>query len=299
MTSARLSFEAIGTRWTIEIFDHVSEQLLDSIEEAIRKRIDEFDRTYSRFRQDSLVTQMAAEAGRYTLPDDAAALFAVYRKLYDATAGKVTPLIGQTLSDAGYDAGYSLQPGTVGKPPAWEDILEYEAPHLLLKQQALLDFGAAGKGYLADIIGQLLQDSGLKNFAVNAGGDIVYRTATGKSLRIGLEHPNDPQMAVGVARIHNQSLCGSAVNRRKWAHYTHIIDPVMLESPRGIAALWVVADDGLTADGVTTALFFASPVKLRQHFQFEYAIIHADMSLVRSPGFPAEFFTEQNTQKGR
>ena len=55
---------------------------------------------------------MARAAGQYHLPDDAKPMFDLYYKLYAATDGKCTPLIGQVLVDAGYDANYSLQVGT-------------------------------------------------------------------------------------------------------------------------------------------------------------------------------------------
>lgn len=291
MPGARLTFEAIGTMWDIELFDDVPSLEATALETAVRARIGSFDKNYSRFRTDSLVSQMAREPGRYNLPEDAKPLLDMYQELYKVTKGLVTPLIGQTLSDAGYDANYSFMPGTVTAPPTWEDTLEYDFPHLLVKQPALLDFGAAGKGYLADVIAEHLSRQGQQNFAINAGGDFVYRSAAGKTLKIALEHPKDPESAIGIAEILNQSLCGSAGNRRKWGTYHHILHPKSLMSPQDITALWVVADSGLIADGLSTALFFVSPVRLRPRFTFSYAIVRQDMSLHHSPDFPAEFFT--------
>jgi len=292
MPGSRLTFEAIGTVWTIELFDEIPAGNAAMLERSVRSRIEKFDKTYSRFRDDSMVTLMAREAGRYRLPDDAATLLDVYHKLYQTTDGQLTPLIGQTLADAGYDAAYSFKPGAVTAPPKWEDVLEYDHPHLIVKQAALLDFGAAGKGYLADIIAGIIQHNGRHNFCINAGGDFVYRTTSSRTLKIGLEHPTDPDMVIGVAKIHNQSLCGSSGSRRTWDKYHHIINPHTLTSPRDIAAVWVTAENGLIADGVATALFFVSPAKLRLQFAFEYAIVRSDMSLQYSPRFPAEFFTE-------
>ena len=40
-----------------------------------------------------------------------------------------------------------------------------------MKQAAMLDFGAAGKGYLVDIVGQVLENHGIKNYVIDAGGD--------------------------------------------------------------------------------------------------------------------------------
>lgn len=297
-TGARLTFEAIGTVWTIEIFD-TGVRDAAGLQKDVLTRIDAFDKNYSRFREDSLVTRMSKTSGRYTLPGDARPLVDLYEQFYRLSGGAVTPLIGQTLASAGYDAAYSFKQGTVEAPPNWEKVLDYDFPHLTLNRPALLDFGAAGKGYLVDIIGKLLEDRGIRSYYIDAGGDSLYKTASDAPLEIALEHPADPTAAVGVAKVRNQSLCGSSGNRRTWGDgtYHHIIDPSTLQSPRHIAALWVSADSGLIADGLATALFFVPPGKLAGEFDFEYAIVRNDMSLEHSDNFPAEFFTAAGEPK--
>src|SRR5690348_14240178 len=103
MSDTHFRFDAIGTAWTIEIFEPLSASQRSQLEQAIMRRIGQYDKDYSRFRDDSLIAAMSKKAGKYTLPDDAKPLFELYRQLYEATGGAVTPLIGQTLSDAGYD----------------------------------------------------------------------------------------------------------------------------------------------------------------------------------------------------
>jgi thiamine biosynthesis lipoprotein len=265
---------------------------------AIVRRIDEYDKNYSRFRADSLVTTMASRAGAYRLPDDAQELFAVYRTLYELTDGGMTPLIGQVMSDAGYDATYSLQPKPLRTPPAWDTVMTYAHPQLQLTQPVLLDFGAAGKGHIVDIVGELISQHGIKDYCVDAGGDSVYyRETSAQPMHIGLEHPRNPGQVIGVATVYNRSLCGSAGNRRAWGAYHHIIDPHALASPRHIQALWVAADSALYADALTTALFFAPAKKLATRYNFEYAIMHDDDSLEQSAGFPGTFFMDNSTER--
>ncbi len=285
-----LSFEAIGTTWQIDIHHDLPSKEEALVLSRIQERIGLFDQTYSRFRPDSLVSQMAREGGTHTLPDDAAPLFSLYRTFYELTNGKVTPLIGQVLVDAGYDAAYSLKEGVLTQPKPWDEVFTYQAPQLTLKEPALLDFGAAGKGYLVDIVADILRTNGFTEFCVDAGGDIFHETATGNLLRIGLEHPEDTNQAIGIASLGKGSICGSAGNRRTWGKFHHIIDPEALSSPQHIRALWVAAQSALVADGVATALFFTSPETLQPAFSFEYAILNNDFSVNSSPHFPAEFF---------
>jgi len=288
----RFRFEAIGTSWQIEIYEPTFDLDVAVLRAAVKRKIGAFDRHYSRFRDDSLVAAMSRKAGRYKLPADAQPMVDLYQQLYEITNGALTPLIGQLLSDAGYDAKYSLHPGKLCQPPQWEHVLSYDFPTLTVMQPVLLDFGAAGKGYIVDQITELISRRGISTFCVNAGGDIVQRSLSNEKISVGLEHPDNSDQIIGVASIVNQSLCGSAINRRVWGGFHHIIDPFALASPRHIKALWVAADTALLADALSTALFFVSPDVLARYYTFEYALIRDDYSLEHSTMFPAEFFTE-------
>lgn len=102
------TFESIGTQWEIE----THEELDHGLKQRILKRVNQFKTTYSRFRQDSLVTRMATapEGGCFEFPDDSISLFALYDKLYTASGGAVDPLVGRDLELLGYDRTYSLTP---------------------------------------------------------------------------------------------------------------------------------------------------------------------------------------------
>ena len=286
-----LEFEAIGSHWQIASRDLILQTKQKTILQEIAQLTEHFDRSYSRFRSDSLITTMAKNAGKYRLPPDAQPMLDLYKRLYKITNGAMTPLIGQVLEDAGYDASYSLQATQLHTPPRWEDILSYTFPYITLKQPALLDFGALGKGYLIDLISKLLQEAHIRNFCVEAGGDMYYQTTSDNPLRVGLEHPEDSSMVIGIAAIRNQSICASAGNRRKWGTYHHIINPHTLASPQEIKASWVIANTAIEADALATSLFFVRPDVLAIDYSFEWVIMHADSSLQYSANFPAEFFT--------
>lgn len=289
--AASWQFEAIGTQWWIGIYEAVPDETLRRIRASVEERIQHFDATYSRFRTDSLVAKVAQQPGIYQFPEDAPALFALYRRLYDATAGAVTPLIGQVLADAGYDASYSMRPGMLTTPPEWDEVMQLENTALTVTQPVLLDFGAAGKGYLADIVANSIEQYGVERFCVDASGDMVCRGMSDLPLKVGMEHPDDTTQVVGAVQLGAGALCGSAGNRRAWGEYHHVISPATLQSPRTVKAVWVTAETALVADGLTTALFFVPPEKLRSLFTFEYAMIYADGGLHRSPAFPAVIFT--------
>lgn len=284
-------FDAIGTRWHLQFTADASING-HALLQDIRNRIDEYDKAYSRFRADSLITQMARDRGVYTLPSDAPPLINLYYSLYKLTGGVFTPLIGNVLVEAGYDADYSLKVGELHSPPPWEEVILYNGDRTIeILKPAVLDFGAGGKGYLVDIVAELLSDRGIVSYCIDAGGDIIQRSAQHNPIEIGLENPHDTSEAIGVARLVDKSICGSAGNRRTWAHLHHIIDPRTLASPQNIVATWVVGDTALVSDALATALFFVPASQLRRQYQFEHITLYANGGAEISSGFPGELFT--------
>jgi thiamine biosynthesis lipoprotein len=301
---AQFNFKAIGTTWTIDIFQDFSVAEEANVLARIMARIDMFDKAYSRFRSDSIVAEVAQKAGVYSLPSDSEKMFDLYHDLYLRTGGFFTPLVGKLLVDAGYDSEYSLkQKGELEIPPAWDEVMEFKkndeetnSPMLVIKKPVQLDFGAAGKGYLIDLVGETLESHGITEYCINAGGDILHKRITGKEkndpIRVGLEDPENTEQVIGVYELKNKSICGSAGNRRAWGNFTHIMNPKTLASPTEIIALWVVADHAILADALTTCLFFVKPETLGDAYKFEYLIMYKDRSIEKSDGFVAELFTK-------
>jgi FAD:protein FMN transferase len=285
-------FEAIGTEWSIE----TPAELDPDARDAVAERIARFDATWSRFRDDSLVAELARDGGRRRLPDESGPLLELYRHLHAATGGRMTPLVGRSLEALGYDAAYRLVPGAPVAAPAWADAIAWHADELELDllRPALLDVGAAGKGLLVDLVGEVLIAHGVADSVVDASGDLRIRGAgIGRTERIALEHPGDPSRAVGIAEPGVGALAASAGDRRAWAGVHHILDATTGLPAREVLATWTVADDAMTADGAATALFFADgetiaaalgPVRL------DWVRMFADGRLECSPSFPGEVF---------
>ena len=278
-------FDAIGTTWRIDTRDDLPPSIVD----AVLKRCERFDRDWSRFRSDSLVSRIAASPGRYVLPDDAGPLLAHYRDLYEGTAGRVSPLVGRTLAALGYDAAYRLQPADdIPAVPAWEDAISWDGVALETARPVLLDVGAAGKGYLVDLVSDLLSEAGVTEHIVDASGDLRSR---GVPMRIALEHPLDPRKAVGVAELADGAFCASAINRRAWGDgLHHVLDPATGLPVRGVIATWVLAPTTLVADGLATALCFDPDPKLLTRDGVAFARLFDDGRLESSHPFPGELF---------
>jgi len=280
-------FEAIGTTWQID----TARPLDAATREAVTDRIEEFDRVWSRFRPDSVISAIAAGVGEWDLPDEAEVLFRFYDELHDATGGAVNPLIGRTLADLGYDADYSLTPVEVpAEVPYWSSIeFDFSAPVVRTTEPVVIDVGAAGKGLLVDLVSSLLGGR-LNQFTVNASGDLFHGGTS--PIRIALEHPLDPTMAIGVAELEPElALCASATNRRSWGDgLHHVLDARTGRPTEDVIATWVVAGTCMHADGLATAHFLAEPAALMGRFPHEFVRMHADGRVEWSPDFPGEVF---------
>ena len=278
-------FEALGTSWEI-----VSDRPLDDeLKHSIQKEIETFDASYSRFRKDSIIQMMAQKAGEYKLPECANQIFTFYDELFELTNGKVTPLIGDTLVSAGYDATYSLQEkNTISPVLNYKDILSRNGSQLTIKKPVTIDIGAVGKGYLVDRISETLVATGYSNFIVDGSGDM--RVVGSQEENVGLENPFATEEVVGVMKLKNKALCASANNRRAWGNWHHIIDPDTSRPTNDIIATWVVADTAMLADGLATALFFTDPRKLSKKYNYEYMRMFANGSAEYSDYFAEGVF---------
>ena len=280
-------FDAIGVPWAID----TPEELPESLRHRISDRIERFDATYSRFRDDSLVAHLSRAPGTYTFPDDITGLVEIYDTLFAATSGALNPLVGPALDHWGYDSGYRLVPAEGAPPtiPAFSDMLSLDGTTLSAPKTLGLDIGAVGKGYLVDNVAQLLLEEGLDHGIVDASGDM--RHLGGPAERVGLEHPDHPDRVVGAVELTAVSLAASSPSRRTWAPGVHhILDALTGLPTSSIRASWVLAGDCAVADAGATALFTTAPERLEEYFSFHWVVLEANGRLRHSNDFPGEVY---------
>ncbi|CAI9386849.1 FAD:protein FMN transferase [Microbacterium sp. T2.11-28] len=282
----RWTFSAIGTAWEIQ----TATPLPAAIRESVRDLIDAFDRDWSRFREDSLVTTLARGGGAVPTPPDAAAMLDAYAELSAATAGAVNPLVGDALAGRGYDPGYGfIDHGARPAPGDWTSRLEWSGGRLGLSSPAMIDVGALGKGRLVDRVLAEIAPWVDGRVVVDASGDLAVR---GGPERVGLEHPYDPRRAIGVWEVTDAALCASATNRRAWGDgLHHVLDARTGQPVRTVAATWALAADAMTADAVATALFFEGGPELAHRWGVHWVRMTTDGRVEWSPDCKAELFT--------
>jgi thiamine biosynthesis lipoprotein len=277
-------FDAIGVPWRIDS----ARPLSAAVRAAVADRVSDFDRTWSRFRHDSLVAEISRRAGDWALPDEGTELFALYRALYALTEGRVSPFVGDALEGLGYGAGLSRAPS--GAAPVWEGLAEVVDGALRTTAPTLVDVGAVGKGLLVDLVTQVLAAHGVSDATVDASGDL--RVAGERVERVALEHPFDTRRAIGVVEVSGGALCASATNRRVWGDgLHHVIDGRTGRPVDAVVATWALAPTAALADGAATALFFVSPAEVRDALGAIGVRMFSDGRTERHREFPGELFS--------
>lgn len=167
--AASYKFEAIGTQWELATHNPLGSQT----KQLIAQCIEDFDFAYSRFRPDSLVSQLHKQPlDGVSFPDSIKPIYDIYQQLEILSDGKINPLVGTRLDELGYGQGYTLRPkSTLSKIPLFTQTSNLQNNHLKLSQPLILDIGAVGKGLLVDNICKIVANYH-QSFIIDGSGDI-------------------------------------------------------------------------------------------------------------------------------
>ena len=145
------------------------------------------------------------------------------------------------------------------------------------------------KGWAVDRAAAILDDAGLHNYAVNAGGDMRVRGRAVPELawRVGIQHPLDAQQ---VATVIESAAELAIATSGAYARGEHVWDPHTGRPPTGILSVTIVGRELATADAYATAAF-AMGAELAPHWTarlegYEAMTILADETVFKTGGFP-------------
>lgn len=120
-----------------------------------------------------------------------------------------------------------------------------------------MSLDAIAKGYIADLAVKNLRASGLEDFLVNAGGDIVARgTKAGRPWKVAVENPGRYQGRteyLAVCSLSDRAMATSGDYESAARGVRHLVDPLA----RGVSPLQsatVLAPTAMEADALATAL---------------------------------------------
>lgn len=250
MRAERHSFRAMGT--TVEVIAppgparHAFPRAIFAVERLFARE----EARFSRFRPDSELSRVNAQAGRWVrVSKPFASLTRRALRAAVETGGRFDPTVLPALKAAGYDRDYAevvarsrreetedeelhairrevrdLAIKNATSCGAWREI-RLDGERVRIPTGAELDFGGIAKGWTVDLAAREL--SRLPWAIVDAGGDLrIVGSAPEEGLDIAVEDPQARGLEALRLRLRSGALATTSVTVRAWGSgLHHVIDP--------------------------------------------------------------------------
>lgn len=265
-------FGAIGTHWAIEILS--LQEFSAALITELHATADRFDQRYSRFRDDSLIAELARTGELISPPEEFVLMMDFAKEIYNVSRGAFNIGVGATLHRLGYG---QRQHGHSIRKSIWDEI-SYSSDRITVPKGEMLDFGGFGKGWLIELFVADMRSAGITEFIVNGGGDLYCQSV--EPIEFKMEDPYDASVQFGQTRIAQGALAVSNTIKRAWSDGEkikhHIIDPETDDSSQsGVVASFVRADSALIADTVATILIVRPELEdeLKAHYNLKTILV--------------------------
>jgi FAD:protein FMN transferase len=203
---------------------------------VVEDRLRAVDKACSRFRDDSEVVAVQRSQGRPVYVSELLAdLVATALGAAKDTGGLVDPTVGSTLVGLGYDRDLLSVVATDGrwrpqpKPaPGWQRV-RLVGRELTVPDGVLLDLGATGKAYAADLCARLVAQQCDTGVLVSLGGDLATAGPAPQNGWQVLVQDGPDEPACTIALPSGAALATSSTLSRRWRNsgqlLHHILDP--------------------------------------------------------------------------
>jgi thiamine biosynthesis lipoprotein len=235
------------------------------------ERISELEQRWSRFLDDSEVSELNRKAGTFVpVSSDTVTLIRRAMEAWRLSGGAFDPTVLGALLRAGYDRPFDQ---LVQAPPhrngpgsllgAGSAEIAIQGNSVRLPAGTGFDPGGIGKGLAADLVCAELIAAGVDGACVNLGGDVRV-TGTGPEgggWTIAVEHPWSP-LPIAFLGLAGGAVATSTTLCRRWElngePRHHIIDPQTgLPSDTDLTLATVVAGDAWVAEVLAKAVLLA------------------------------------------
>ena len=232
----KLRFKAMGCPCEIQ-FRSVDPDQAKQFKDTALQWVNTFESTYSRYKEDSLISKINRAAGIDWVEIDleAEALFDLCNQFHFITEGLFDPTSLPVMKLWDYKAETPRIPDkeeieTAKALVGWEMVEKTPGKIRLTKAGMGLDLGGIGKEYAVDRVSLIAKDFGITDILINFGGDIA---AIGKPpnythWHVGIEDPGKPGTCWGSLALSDLCVASSGDYRRFFEmdgkRYGHLVD---------------------------------------------------------------------------
>ena len=160
-----------------------------------------------------------------------------------------------------------------------------------------IDLGAIAKGYVTELVGDYLEDNGINNYIINAGGNVKVGKAYNKdAFVVGITDPNNTNGIFTKVNVNDMSVVTSGSYQRYCELddkiYNHVINPVTKYPSDYVKSVTVIGEDSMLCDIYSTYLFLVpveEGINAINNIDGMEAIWYIDSdNIIRSDGFSYE-----------
>ncbi len=175
-----------------------------------------------------------------------------------------------------------------------KDILLMDNMILFRKEDMKITLGGIAKGYAIDRAIRLLENRGVTDALVNAGGDIrAIGTKPDQRWQVALQNPRDKNEFITIIPIADRAVATSGDYERYFDEnksFHHIVDPRTGYSATELMSVTIMADTAMEADAIATSVFVLGEEKGMELIEsldgVEGLLITEEREMIRSSGFP-------------
>jgi thiamine biosynthesis lipoprotein len=257
--------EIQGTYYVVTYYDNQDRNFQKEVDDLLA----DFDQTASMWVEGSVLSGINRN-GKGVQPNGIfLELFEMSKKVYEKSGGAFDPTVGPLVNawGFGFTDRMKVDQHVVDSllPLVGFDKVSLENNHVIKSDPRIqFDFNAIAQGYSVDLIGDLLEEKGIRTYLIDIGGEVLGKgiKPDGSLWRVGIEKPDD-NVAYGeglkaIIALKDKALATSG-NYRKFyeedgIRYSHTIDPKTgYPVQHSILSVSVLADDCATADAWATA----------------------------------------------
>jgi len=163
----------------------------------------------------------------------------------------------------------------------------------ILNNHPNLDLGSIAKGYATEQAGNYLESIGIKEYLINAGGNVkVGNSYQKENYKIGIQSPVESDELMTIINGKNISVISSGGYERNYQYngkiYHHIIDPETLFPANYVKGVTVITQNSAIGDALSTILFLMSVdegQELIKNYDAEAIWYTNDNIIIRSENF--------------
>ena len=261
---------ALGTSYNIQYLGDASEK---EIQLGIDSLFYVLNKSLSTYLLQSDISKINRGDTTLVVDEHFRKVFEKATEVWEETDGYFDPTIGALVNAYGFGPKIStnildtIQRVSLLQLTGWQKVkLEENGTITKESPNIFLDFNALAKGYIVDIIGKFIQDSGSLNYMVEIGGEILVKGHSPKSQKAWKIAIDDPRQGsqrqfLRTLALYDQALASSG-NYRKYRidsitgeRFVHSINPHTGSALKTkVLSTSVKAPDCMTADAWATAL---------------------------------------------